>query len=134
MKISEFKKVIKPLIRECIKEVILEEGILSNVVSEVAKGLQGNLVTENFDYRNKTDKAREEELQLKREAMEQERQERIKRLNESAKIGSVNVFEGTQQAPDTPQGAPLSGVSPDDAGVDITGILGLAKGKWKHLV
>jgi len=129
MKVSEFKKVIKPLIRECIKEVILEEGILSNVVSEVAKGLQGNLVTEN-----KTDKAREEELQLKREAMEQERQERIKRLNESAKVGPVNVFEGTKQVPESNQASPLHGVSPDDSGVDISGILGLAGDKWKHLV
>tara|TARA_R100000664_G_C2697128_1_gene98907 strand:+ start:169 stop:558 length:390 start_codon:yes stop_codon:yes gene_type:complete len=129
MKVSEFKKVIKPLIRECIKEVILEEGILSNVVSEVAKGLQGNLVTEN-----KTDKAREEELQLKREAMEQERQERIKRLNESAKVGPVNVFEGTKEVPESNQASPLRGVAPDDSGVDISGILGLAGDKWKHLV
>ena len=129
MKVSEFKKVIKPLIKECIKEVILEEGILSNVVSEVAKGLQGNLVTEN-----KTDKAREEELQLKRETMEQERQERIKRLNESAKVGPVNVFEGTKQVSESNQSSPLSGVSPDDSGVDISGILGLAGDKWKHLV
>ena len=129
MKVSEFKKVIKPLIRECIKEVILEEGILSNVVSEVAKGLQGNLVTEN-----KTDKAREEELQLKREAMEQERQERIKRLNESAKVGPVNVFEGTKEVPESTQASPLRGVAPDDSGVDISGILGLAGDKWKHLV
>jgi len=129
MKVSEFKKVIKPLIKECIKEVILEEGILSNVVSEVAKGLQGNLVTEN-----QTDKAREEELQLKREVMEQERQERIKRLNESAKVGPVNVFEGTKQAPESNQASPLSGVAPDDSGVDISGILGIAGNKWKHLV
>tara|TARA_R100000664_G_C2740209_1_gene128823 strand:- start:443 stop:832 length:390 start_codon:yes stop_codon:yes gene_type:complete len=129
MKISEFKKVIKPLIKECIKEVILEEGVLSGVVSEVAKGLQTTLVTES-----KADTALEENTRKKELELEQQRQERIKRLNESAKIGSVNVFEGTQQAPDTPQGAPLSGVSPDDAGVDITGILGLAKGKWKHLV
>ena len=129
MKVSEFKKVIKPLIKECIKEVILEEGILSNVVSEVAKGLQGNLVTET-----KTNSANNEEIHLKQEAMEKERQERIKRLNESAKVGSVNVFEGTQQITENSQGSPLSGVAPDDSGVDISGILGLAKGKWKHLV
>ena len=129
MKVSEFKKVIKPLIKECIKEVILEEGILSNVVSEVAKGLQGNLVTET-----KTNSANNEEIRLKQEAMEKDRQERIKRLNESAKVGSVNVFEGTQQITESSQGSPLSGVSPDDSGVDISGILGLAKGKWKHLV
>ena len=39
MKKAELKKVIKPLVKECIHEVLLEEGLLSNVVSEVAKGL-----------------------------------------------------------------------------------------------
>lgn len=33
--------------KECIHEVLLEEGLLSNVVSEVAKGMQGNLVVES---------------------------------------------------------------------------------------
>jgi len=129
MKISEFKKVIKPLIKECIKEVILEEGILSNVVSEVAKGLQKDLVTEKAPHKNLS-----EDIRLQEEAMEEQRQDRIKRLNESAKMGSVNVFEGTQQIAESNQGSPLQGISPGDQGVDITGILGLAKGKWKHLV
>ena len=129
MKVSEFKKVIKPLIKECIMEVILEEGILSNVVSEVAKGLQGGLVTESVSHKDAN-----EEIRLQEEAMEEQRQQRIKRLNESTKMGSVNVFEGTQQVTETSQGSALQGVAPDDSGVDITGILGLAKGKWKHLV
>jgi|TARA_R110001583_G_C5526985_1_gene398187 hypothetical protein len=129
MKVSEFKKVIKPLIKECIKEVILEEGILSSVVSEVAKGLQGGLVTET-----PTHKDTGEETRLQEEVMEEQRQERIKRLNESTKMGSVNVFEGTHQIAESNQGSPLQGVAPSDSGVDITGILGLAKGKWKHLV
>ena len=36
MKKSELKNIIK----ECVKEVIFEEGVLANVVSEVANGLQ----------------------------------------------------------------------------------------------
>ena len=39
MKKTDLKKLIKPLVKECIHEVLLEEGLLSNVVSEVAKGL-----------------------------------------------------------------------------------------------
>ena len=42
----DLKKVIKPLVKECIHEVLLEEGLLSNIVSEVAAGMQGNLVVE----------------------------------------------------------------------------------------
>ena len=43
MKKNDLKKLIKPLVKECIHEVLLEEGLLSNVVAEVAKGMQGNL-------------------------------------------------------------------------------------------
>ena len=46
MKKSDLKQLIKPLVKECIHEVLLEEGLLSNVVAEVAKGMQGNLVVE----------------------------------------------------------------------------------------
>tara|TARA_R110000744_G_scaffold43041_3_gene96636 strand:+ start:3982 stop:4365 length:384 start_codon:yes stop_codon:yes gene_type:complete len=127
MKVSEFKKVIKPLIKECIKEVILEEGILSNVVSEVARGLQGNIVTET---KNKA----QEDLEAKADELERQRQERIKKLNESTRIGNVNIFEGTKEIVETNQASPLQGVSPVDSGVDITGIIGLAGKKWKHLV
>ena len=46
MKKSELRQVLKPLIKECIKEVIFEEGILSNIVSEVAQGLGGQTIVE----------------------------------------------------------------------------------------
>ena len=54
MKKTELKQLIKPLVKECIHEVLLEEGLLSNVVSEVAKGLQGNLVVEAQQPINET--------------------------------------------------------------------------------
>ena len=44
MKKSELKNIIK----ECVKEVIFEEGVLSGIISEVAQGLQGvSLVQES---------------------------------------------------------------------------------------
>ena len=43
---NDLKKMLKPLIKECVKEMIIEEGLLTNIVSEVAAGMQGNLVTE----------------------------------------------------------------------------------------
>ena len=45
MKKEQLKKLIKPIIKECIHEVIIEEGILTKVVSEVAKGM-GNVIVE----------------------------------------------------------------------------------------
>ena len=47
MKTSEFQKIIKPLVKQCIKEVMFEEGILSTIVSEVVQGLEGNVIREN---------------------------------------------------------------------------------------
>ena len=50
MKKSDLKELIKPLVKECIHEVLLEEGLLSNVVSEVAKGLHsGPIITEQVE-------------------------------------------------------------------------------------
>ena len=40
---SELKKVLKPLIKQCIKEVLLEEkGTLSHIIAEVAGGLSSS--------------------------------------------------------------------------------------------
>ena len=86
-----------------------------------------NIVTET---KNKA----QEDLEAKAEELERQRQERIKKLNESTRIGNVNVFEGTKEIAETNQASPLQGVSPGDSGVDITGIVGLAGKKWKHLV
>ena len=105
--------------------MLLQEGVLSKIVSEVATGLQTPLVE------NK--KQQSVDTRLSEEQYERQRQERIKKLNESTKLKSVNVFEGVRQIPETNQAGPLAGVSPGDAGVDITAIQAIAKGKWKKL-
>ena len=65
MKKSDLKQLIKPLVKECIHEVLIEEGLLSNVVSEVAKGMQGNLVVETQQKPSNT--LFNEELQMKKQ-------------------------------------------------------------------
>ena len=40
---KDLKKALKPVIKECIHEILLSEGILSGIISEVAKGLGTNL-------------------------------------------------------------------------------------------
>ena len=56
MKKADLKQLIKPLVKECIHEVLLEEGLLSNVVAEVAKGMQGNLIVESTPRTKVVDK------------------------------------------------------------------------------
>ena len=77
------------------------------------------------------------EIRRQEEELERQRQERIKRLNESVgPIGAgVNVFENVQPVIETEQegGKALAGTSANDPGVDISGIMRLAGGKWDAL-
>jgi len=140
MKKSELKNILKPLVKECIKESLLEEGLLSNVISEVVQGVMGSVpLTETQKPQVNQFKQEQNQRELE-ERYENDRQERIKRLNESmgGSMKNINVFEGTAPAPaeskSSGKGAALAGVAPDDAGIDITGIMNVANGKWKDLI
>ena len=139
MKKSELKQVLKPLIKECIKECIFEDGVLSGIITEVVSGLETRrVVTEGVTIQAKTnDREAEEQQRQREEEYEKQRQERIKRLNESAQVGGVNVFESIKQEslpPESTGRGPLGDVPPGDSGVDISGILSLANGRWKNLI
>lgn len=136
MKKNELKKVLRPIIKECIKECIFEEGVLSGIITEVAKGMSNQrIVAEGLTIESKSNTPDPKELERKAEVLESQRQERIKKLNETMSFGGVDVFEGTKEIiPEGNQHGALAGTAPDDAGVDISGILNLANGKWKHLV
>ena len=126
MKASEFKQILKPLIKQTIKEVLLEEGVLSSVVSEVVKGMGQQTITES-----KTEPLGD--LAEKEAQYEKQRQERIRRLNETTKM-SVDVFKGTEPITESTAQNPMSGVASNDEGVDISGILNIVNGKWKQLI
>ena len=40
MKKSQLKHVIKPIVKQCLNELLIEQGLLSNIISEVVKGIQ----------------------------------------------------------------------------------------------
>ena len=130
MKANEFKKILKPLIKQTIKEVLLEEGILSKVVSEVVAGLGSPLVEKQNVSKRSTSSL--EDSQEKEELYEKQRQQRIKRLNESTNLDS-KVFNNVAPLATNDSRSPLSGMNPSDSGVDISGIQKLSNGKWKTL-
>ena len=141
MKKADLKRLIKPLVKECIHEVLIEEGVLSSVVSEVAKGMQGNLVTET-----KTQKQNERlfdenhEMQHRKQRQDDARakmQEHRKKLLEAVSTDAYNgidLFEGTtpidSSAPQ-PGAADLGAAS--DSGVDISTLMGGASQIWKEM-
>ena len=142
MKKSELKTVLRPLIKECVKEVMFEDGILSGLISEVVQGLGGQVITENAvtprqaapRQQNDAETARQQQV-AKIKAMEQAAQTR-KKMSEAvgkSAYGGVDLFEGTTptSAPaESKQGDPLAGQDPNDAGVDISNLFGGVNKTW----
>ena len=135
MKKSDLKKLIKPIVKECINEVLIEEGLLSNVVSEVAAGLQGNTIVEKQEIRNTTmqNNMRRKGIDASKK-LEEQRQKMREAIGTNAYNG-VDLFEGTTPAPgqqETPAGAVDLG-NTSDAGVDISSLMGGASQIWKAM-
>lgn len=135
---AELKKMLKPLIKECVQEIILKEGLLSSIVSEVAKGIGGQLVVES---------KKPQQAQLSRPIPSDEDRERALKEHKRKLLDAigkdsfrgVNVFEGT--TPNIPEpisegspSSPLSGQDPNDPGVDISSIVAMGGKAWKQLL
>jgi|TARA_R110000824_G_scaffold312456_5_gene499537 hypothetical protein len=132
MKKSDLKQLIKPVVKECIQEVLLEEGLLSNVVSEVVKGMQGTLV-ENTTKQART---REPDLTARSNETKQKMQEHRKRMMgaiDKDAYNGVNLFEGTAPIAETQQTGQADLGSPGDSGVDISSLMGQSAQIWQKM-
>ena len=137
MKKADLKKLIKPLVKECINEVLIEEGVLSNVVSEVAKGMQTNVVVES---KKQDEQLFNEDLQMKRSQEEgrlklQEHRKKLLEAVSTDAYNGVDLFEGT--TPMAAQSEPNAGSvdlgDPGSSGVDISSLMGGASQVWKQM-
>ena len=145
MKKNELRRLLKPLVKQCIKEVLFEEGVLSNIVSEVVVGLSSNLVLENKtkNVQHSEPPVREQLHEQLEDHREQEVQDMRRQMLEALgqdSYNGVDLFENTQPlakggevSSTGPSSAPLSGVDPSDPGVDISGLVNKT-GVWKSLV
>ena len=129
MKKSELKNMIK----ECVKEVIFEEGVLSGIIAEVAQGLQGSAPL------------RESRLSIVAEAskkpnllsgQDETRKKVIAAMaNDYSDIknrfSNPALFEGTKPLPSDSSKGALSGIAPGDAGVDLSSIPGITS--WSKI-
>lgn len=130
------------MIKECVKEVMFEDGILSGLISEVVQGLNGQVLSENTVAPRRKVPAQQNDAEIARQqqvakikAMEQAAQTRKKMSEAVGKgaYGGVDLFEGTTPtaAPtEGKQGDPLAGQDPNDAGVDISNLFGGANKTW----
>lgn len=130
MKKSELKEIIKPIVKECIQEALIEEGILSNIVSEVVKGMSGAPIIEQRPP------PRQVVREPKNTNLREQRKKLMNAINKDAYNG-IDLFEGTQamssyESQDQKAGGVDLG-NPNDAGVDISSIMGASSQIWKKL-
>tara|TARA_R100001443_G_C3355226_1_gene177777 strand:- start:1596 stop:2015 length:420 start_codon:yes stop_codon:yes gene_type:complete len=137
MKKDELKKVLKPLVRQCINEVLLEEGLLSTVIAEVMKGTGVTRIVESTQpVQPKIDNTAAREK--KRKHLLEQKKKLLDAIGTESYNG-VNVFEGTtptKSAPapgQTQSQGPLSGIASHDPGVDISSLMGSAH-NWSKMV
>lgn len=104
---SEMKKFMKPLVKECLQEMLLEEGLLSNLISEVNKGNK-QIFSESV---------KREPEQVSQKKIKPQINEVRKKLADSIGKGAYsNVFEGLEPAP----GPGDLGVDSGDPGMDLS--------------
>ena len=139
---TQLKKLIKPVVKECIQEVLIEDGLLTEVVAQVASGMSGQPIVENTP-KKRNDKLFNEDLQMQRKSREANKklQEHRRKLLDAIggdAYNGVDLFEGTEPmkqsaAPGASHRPSVLGDDPDDAGVDISSIMGNASKIWQAI-
>jgi hypothetical protein len=122
------------MIKDCIKEVIFEEGILSSIISEVVRGTAQPLV----ESRQPTYQQPQVDYEAQERASKERRRKMLDSIGRDAYNG-VDLFEGTQPLQErrstgmSPHGSkPLDGIAPNDPGVNL-GALGVDTRLWSKL-
>ena len=133
MKVSELKRIIQPMIKDCIREVLLEEGMLSRIVKETAEGLQGVQVLKE---QKKSEQLERQMLEERHEKSKEARKKLLDSIGTDAYNG-VDLFEGTEpmssyEATEQKGGSVDLG-NPRDSGVDISSLLGGASQVWDQM-
>lgn len=124
---EELTKILKPLIKECVKEVIMEEpGVLAHIIKESVQGVSVSTITEN---RKDEEPIRKFMRKAQKSKPKQDLNETRKRLLDSIgganNFNGVNIFEGTDPLPAAPSSSQekygaLRDQDPSDSGVDLS--------------
>ena len=122
-------EVLKPIIKECINEMLLEEGLLTKVVQQISEGMP-EPAQQSIPEKRKVAIPKAEKSKMR------EAREKMLQSVGAERFNGVNIFEGTTptQAAKSPQAQasnPLSDVDPKDSGVDISSF---ASPNWRKLV
>lgn len=132
---QSLKKAIKPILKECVRELLIEEGLMK-IVAEAAQPAKQQAV--HRPQVSSGDEAVRKEIQENKKRM-------LDEIGKKGYLNGVNPFVGIEpisesQAPERQpvvvserQKLPpaMKEVDPSDPGINITGIMNLAAGRWK---
>ncbi len=134
--LNKLKKVLKPLVMDCIKEAIFEEGVLSTLVAEIFSGMGQQPIVENKTPERSSARISDDRTAQVSKRLQESKNQMLEAIGKDA-YGGVNVFEGTTPLSSaggtTPSHSPLANMDPNDKGVDIDGLLGAFGKKWDAL-
>jgi hypothetical protein len=140
---AEFKKMLKPIIKECISESLLEEGILSSIIAEVMRGINSQQMiveeSQNDSYEAVEEDYAEEQERVYAEKLNETKKKMLNAIGKNSYNG-VNLFENTEPMSSAPSpgesvtpNSPLAGVAANDSGVNIDGLLGSVGKRWNAM-
>ena len=141
MKKTQLKQLIKPLVKECIHEVLLEEGLLTEVVAQVAAGMPRQQLVESTPAPRQTEdvfaKQRTQKATQAKTKLQEHRKKMMDAIGKDA-FNGVDLFEGTEPLRQSgtvneAHRPSVLGDDPTDAGVDISSILGGSSQIWKQM-
>jgi hypothetical protein len=122
-------EVLKPIIKECINEMLLEEGLLTKVVQQISEGMP-EPAQQSVPEKKKVTIPKAEKSKMR------EVREKMLQSVGAERFNGVNIFEGTTPAraaksPQAQASNPLSDVDPKDTGVDISSFV---NSNWRKMV
>ena len=142
MKKQELKKIIQPIVEECVKDALLTSGLLTSVISEVVAGVQKGLITEQAQQQPQAQRPVQEQNTISENERRKILENKKKLLDAigTSSYNGVDVFEGTKplmmggSASQSSSGyKAFDGVDPNDPGVNIDGLASALGGVWKKL-
>jgi hypothetical protein len=138
MKKEEFKNLIK----ESVKEALMEDTVLKETISEAVKELAPSLIAASIKEAPHIQPDAETTTQSFKKQQDNSAEVRTKMLEAIGRnsYNGVNLFEGTKplrQGGDpsvaSAPSSPLTDIEPADPGVDISALMG-NKSVWKEII
>jgi hypothetical protein len=146
MNAADLKKVLKPLIKECIKEILFDEaGLFKRIIKETASAFAESAPVQVREQISAEEPRLFAPQERPQRHLDESKKQLMKAIGEGA-YGGINLFENVSpivaEAParieagvpvPSQAGNPLAGLDPSDPGIDISALMGFSS-SWKDAI